>query len=245
MENNLSTAQLDLNNIKQPEILPPVNVPINQQPVLPNLSENTVTQTSFYSFGNIFNLLKNNKYYVIGILVLLAFIVYYLYTNNKLPFLKKKENVNKPETESVNVVEQEQKNVLNIDNEYHVVDEHNNSVKINLKELIKVYNQSMHHQLQQQIQNQLKPLNVSQMMPTQTFTMQQPMQQPIQQPIQQMQPVPPIIQQITSTPKLSHPGDDVEENDDDELNNREIEDLKRQLAELEKENYNVVASNYE
>jgi hypothetical protein len=198
--------------------------------------------------SKITGLLKQKKnLMVLGLFIVVA-IGYYLYKNNKLSFIKKKTQVDD--------------DLLNLDKEYYINDSSNNKIKIELKELIANNNlfleqqeqlkQDEHLRQQQQLQEQLRQQQMQEQLRQQQMQ-EQLRQQQLQEQLRQQQMQEQLRQEKEkekkykkkpkNLPKIIHPEESIEEESDNNSSTDDIEELKNQLAELEKKNYNVVASN--
>ena len=190
-----------------------------------NITITTPTNTGM--INNVKTLLSNKRNLAIVSIVAIG-LLYFAYKKKYLPFLSKKKE--ESETEKT---ETKEDNLLDINKEYNILDENNSPMKINIKEMMAFHKQIIqeNQQAQQQIQQ-----------------MQQQMQQKMQEMQQHMQMKQHMKQHIETSDekpqqkKLKHPKKKVvlEESDEDVsingLDNDDIEQLKLELAELEKQN---------
>ena len=232
------------------------------QPVLsqaPIIVNNNLPETSKIS-----NLLSNKKNIII-IVIIIAGCIFTAYKMNYLNFVFKKKNKNNEKIESNNLDTNEKSepnnlNILDLDKDYYINDENNIPLKINLKEMITFHKyfieQQMQQHMQQHMQQQMQPHMQQQMQQQMQPQMQQQMQpqmqpqqiqqiqqsQMIQQP--QMQQMKQMQQSQQKKNKLKHSKkievSSSEENlSEQQLSNNDLEYLKHEIAELEKQNNNI------
>ena len=232
----------------------------------PIIDTTNITNNSFQN--KILTFFKNKQ--TVGIIfIIIAAVIFYLYKNNKLNFLKKNKDNKK------NTVD-EDTSVLNLDNEYYIYD-NGNKVKLNLKELIDNYNTLLLQEQQQQEQQQQlqqQPLHQQQQLQQQQLQQQQLQQQQLQQQQlqqlqqqqlqqqqlqqqlhhqqfqpeiqqhqfeQQLQPKPQLKNyKKNKLPKIIHPTESIEEDSENISSTNDIEELKNQLVELEKHNKTIL-----
>jgi FtsZ-interacting cell division protein ZipA len=183
-----------------------------------------VQQSNAGIVSNIKTFLSNKRNLAIISIVVIG-LLYFAYKKKYFKFLSKK----KEETTETNKTDTNEDNMLDVNKEYNIIDENNAPMKINIKEMMAFHKQIIqeHQQAQQQIQQ-----------------MQQKMQEihHHQQMKEQMKQHTNISDEKPQQKKLKHPKKKVvvEESEEDlsvnGLDNDDIEQLKLELAELEKQN---------
>ena len=171
----------------------------------------------------VMDFVMKNKYIVVGLVVVL--ILLYLYKKNKLPFFSKKpeekveekkveekieEKVVEEKIEEKVVEEKQDNNILDIHKDYYIIDENGHKARINLKELIQLHNTNLilsHHN--QKLQLQVQELQ--------------------HEILQSKKP---------KSRKIEHPKKPVVEleSDSDDVTTENMDELKRELEQLEREN---------
>ena len=193
-------------------------------PIMPPLQNIGIPKVEASTIEKVKTFLSNKRN--LGIIsVVIIGCLYFAYKKNLLNFIIKKGHENIKKTEETN------NKFLDIDKDYNILDENNNPIKINLKEMIVLHN----HYLDQEritLENHQKHIKQQQMMHQQIMQqqmMEEQMQEQIQEKIQeQRRKVKPPRQEVV-----------VPEEDSDDLSNNELELLKRELAELELQNQNI------
>ena len=168
--------------------------------------------------------LSNKRNLAIVSIVVIGFL-YFAYKKKYLNFLSKKKEDNKED----NKEDKKENNMLDITKEHTILDENNAPMKINIKEMMAFHKQLIqeHQQLQQQVQHMQQQ--------HQEMQRHQQMKQQMKQHVEMSDEKP-------QQKKLKHPKKKVviEESDEDlsenGLDNDDIEQLKLELAELEKQN---------
>jgi hypothetical protein len=186
----------------------------------------------------------SNKKNIAIIIVIVTSCIFTAYKMKYLDFLFKKEKKNKEEKiesfEKTN--ENSNLNILDLEKDYHINDENNAPMKINLKEMIALHK----HYIEQKMIYQQQQMMQQPMM--QQPMMQQPMMQQQQRPMMQQQPQSTLKQQPPQKQqkikKLKHSKkieiiSSEESVSEEQLSTNDLEDLKQELAELEKQNNNI------
>ena len=185
------------------------------------------------------NLCLNYKNIIIFIVIIIG-IIYLAYKYKYLDFIfnkkqkKNKKNKDEDEEEEDNDENNAEKNTLDLEKNYYINDENNNLMKINLKEMISLHKYYLEQsQVHAQAQAQYR----------------EPVQAQYREPVQAQYREPELIQQkeqYYETPKknikIKHPKkkeSSEESSSEDELSENELQTLKKELADLEKQNSNI------
>uniref|UniRef100_A0A6C0DAG2 Uncharacterized protein n=1 Tax=viral metagenome TaxID=1070528 RepID=A0A6C0DAG2_9ZZZZ len=182
-----------------------------------------IQQTNTGIVSNIKTFLSNKRNLAIISIVVVG-LLYFAHKKNYFKFLSKKKNTtetNKPDTN--------EDNMLDVNKEYNIIDENNAPMKINIKEMMAFHKQIIqeHQQAQQQIQQMQQKI--------QEMHRHQQMKEQMKQHVN-------LSDEKPEQKKLKHPKKKVvvEESEEDlsvnGLDNDDIEQLKLELAELEKQN---------
>lgn len=170
--------------------------------------------------NNIKAILSNKMY--LGIIVfIVVFGLYYMYSNKILFFSNK--NSTPPSSSEPTLPDDNKPILLDFNKEYHILDENNNPAKINIKEMMILHK----HLMEQQQQMQHELMQYQQMYAREVKV-------PKKQEKQEKQVKHPVKKQVKyETESESENSDELS---DTQLNNSEINRLKQQLEELEKQN---------
>jgi hypothetical protein len=166
----------------------------------------------------------SNKRNVAIISVLIIGFLYYAYRNkwlDKLILSKTKE------------IKDDDDTILDITKDYYILDSNDTKIKINLKEMINLHNFYLQQQQEKQQYEEQQQL----------YQLQQ---QQLQLQLQQQQLQKQQLQKQKQKKKIKHPEPEPELEEsseqnttDEDLTNNELESLRRELAELEKQNNNI------
>jgi hypothetical protein len=190
----------------------PVPVPAA---VSPTVVVPTTSQVESSSFLDMVKDIVNNKTYLaIIISVIVVGYVYYMYTQGKLFFGKKEEIVKEEEEPTEADLNNNMPTVLDINKEYVIMDPEYGNLKINMKDLIQL---QRHYMEQEKQQMEYEQEMRRQMMMQQRQKLKHPKKRAVE---------------------ISEEEDDenMRNETDENLSKNELENLKRELEVLEKQN---------
>lgn len=183
----------------------------------------TPTIPSINMFTTVTNMLMEYKYILIAIIIGCG-ILYYAYKNNYFSCLTKKTVTEEPVNEKQNVNDI---NILDIDKNYHILDENRNPININLKEMTQLHRHNLEKEKEiKQYQEYIKRIEISnQQLEEETGNLNRELN---------------ILreEQTQTKMKVSHPKKKIvlSEDSDDNLNDTEINQLQKELDDLQKDN---------
>jgi hypothetical protein len=167
-------------------------------------------------------IILSNKMYLGIIVAVIVFGLYYMHKNKLLFFKTTENNESGDSSKPPNVVPDSNKPmVLDLDKEYHILDDNEHLAKINLKEMMTLHK----HLIEQQ-----------QVMQEEIMQYQHIINSQNKPQVKKPQVVKQQVKHPKKAVKYESESEDLNEYSDTQLNNSEINRLKEQLAELEKQN---------
>ena len=219
-----------------------------EAPFITNNLQTPVVETTMSKITGFFSDYKN----IAIIAVVLIVCLFVAYKMKYLDFLFNKKQKKDKEEEKENDNTNDDLNVLNLEKDYYIPDENNTPMKINLKEMITLHKHYLEQQLQQQQlqQQQLQQQQLHQQQLQQQQLHQQQLHQQHQEQLMKRQQEQLMMKQqeekmMQQKKKIKHPKNKKIESSSEEysseqqLSTNDLEHLKNELAELEKENNNI------